>query len=355
MSPDGKAQARVAAQKYLARSQTNLSGGLLMALDMLRRVPNPNDVSAVLLLTDGLANVGITKPDAIVKASAGLCGQIKSICSVFTFGFGREPDPQLLQGISNTSNGMYYFIDSPNAIAPAFGDAIGGLLSVVAQRLSLTIEADKGIIIKQIKTGYRVVSEVHEKRYRVEMDDLYSEERKDIICYIVTDKLSEEKPEQSLVEFTIRYKNLIDNTDQWKSATATMSRPLAAPASAQRQNREVSKQLNRIVAADAMSSALEYGMRNEYEKAQEVLRQASRQIHSSESRDDEYSVALSRQLEEETRRVGNEQSFSTEARRSLTSGARSHQQQRSSSTMSLYTTTQKSKSSSTATSFLSSG
>jgi hypothetical protein len=62
------------------------------------------------------------------------------------------------------------------AISDAFTDCLGGLLSVVAQNIRLTIEAGKHTKIKSIDTPYRVVIEDPTKLYRVLIGDLYSEE-----------------------------------------------------------------------------------------------------------------------------------------------------------------------------------
>jgi hypothetical protein len=41
--------------------------------------------------------------------------------------------------ISDQGSGMYYFVKDEEAISTAFADALGGLLSVVAQKIQMTI------------------------------------------------------------------------------------------------------------------------------------------------------------------------------------------------------------------------
>lgn len=76
----------------------------------------------------------------VAKAVRGVTSQIQSICSVHTFGFGEEPDPEYLREISEEGSGMFYQIDSAEDIPVAFADCLGGLLSVVSQKIKLTIE-----------------------------------------------------------------------------------------------------------------------------------------------------------------------------------------------------------------------
>ena len=38
--------------------------------------------------------------------------------SVYTFGFGRDHDPDMLKAISDAANGMYYFIENEEQVCP---------------------------------------------------------------------------------------------------------------------------------------------------------------------------------------------------------------------------------------------
>ena len=71
MDSSGKQLAEKAISSIKERGHTNLSGGLLAALETLYRIPSTNAslVESVLLFTDGKANVGIKDSVALVKAT----------------------------------------------------------------------------------------------------------------------------------------------------------------------------------------------------------------------------------------------------------------------------------------------
>jgi len=71
MDADGKLKAEQAIRKIKERGHTNLSGGLLAAMETLYRVKasDASTVESVLLFTDGKANVGIRDTAALVKAA----------------------------------------------------------------------------------------------------------------------------------------------------------------------------------------------------------------------------------------------------------------------------------------------
>ena len=71
MDMDGKRHAEKAVKRMKEGSQTNLSGGLLAALEVLYKIKSSDAslVESVLLFTDGKANVGIVDTPTIVKAT----------------------------------------------------------------------------------------------------------------------------------------------------------------------------------------------------------------------------------------------------------------------------------------------
>lgn len=71
MDADGKLKAERAIKYVKERGHTNLSGGLLAAMETLYRVKakDASAVESVLLFTDGKANVGIRDNAALVKAT----------------------------------------------------------------------------------------------------------------------------------------------------------------------------------------------------------------------------------------------------------------------------------------------
>ena len=99
-------------------------------------------VESVLLFTDGKANFGITNAKTLEKAARNTVMQIGRNTNVFTFGYGAEHDANILRTIAEAGNGLFYFIDSQESIPESFCDCLGGLLSVSAQNLKVTLIAE---------------------------------------------------------------------------------------------------------------------------------------------------------------------------------------------------------------------
>jgi hypothetical protein len=57
--------------------------------------------------------------------------------NVFTFGYGADHSAEALTGIAEAGRGVYYFLETTEQVATAFGDCLGGLVSVVAQNVQV--------------------------------------------------------------------------------------------------------------------------------------------------------------------------------------------------------------------------
>jgi len=173
---------------------TNMSGGIGLAAQELSSIESPNEVQTVFLLTDGLANVGVSDQAGIVQLTKGCLsgGERQRPVAVHCFGYGVDHDRDMLQDISQTTEGgTYYFVENDSDVSSAFGDALGGILSVVAQNTVLTFDTSN-------QHGVRIINILHEKAvkqengsFNIPIGDFYAEESRDIIFNVALAKGSD--------------------------------------------------------------------------------------------------------------------------------------------------------------------
>ncbi|KAG2426082.1 hypothetical protein HXX76_013270 [Chlamydomonas incerta] len=94
-------------------------------------------VHSCFLFTDGEATTGPRTPHAIMRGLASLQSSADQPAKVHTFGFGADHSVELLQGVAEAQAGVYYYISCEADIPSGFGDALGGLLAVVAKDVRL--------------------------------------------------------------------------------------------------------------------------------------------------------------------------------------------------------------------------
>ncbi|XP_078153177.1 uncharacterized protein LOC144548389 [Carex rostrata] len=121
----------------------NITDGLLMALKILNdRSVSSGRAGAIMLISGCNENRG--------NAAAVPVGNVP----VHTFGFGNDHDPKVLKAIANNSLGGTYSDVRVDNLTLAFSQCLGGLLSVVAQDLTVTINQIKdNSTIRQVYAG----------------------------------------------------------------------------------------------------------------------------------------------------------------------------------------------------------
>jgi Mg-chelatase subunit ChlD len=122
---------------------TNLSAGLLNVSDVLRQ-DTTHQKAGLLLLTDGIANAGIKSADGLLRILSGMRTEFSHM-SVHCVGYGIDHNAELLQGLAEETNGSYNIVQNIEDTATAFGDTLGGLMSIAAQ--NVTLIAPHGTII----------------------------------------------------------------------------------------------------------------------------------------------------------------------------------------------------------------
>jgi Ca-activated chloride channel family protein len=121
---------------------TALFGGVSQGAAEVRKHLNTGYVHRIILLSDGLANVGPRTPEDLGRLGAAL---IKEDISVTTVGVGMDYNEDLMTRLSQNSDGNAYFVESGQDLPRIFTAELGDVLSVVAKKVQLLIECPPGV------------------------------------------------------------------------------------------------------------------------------------------------------------------------------------------------------------------
>jgi hypothetical protein len=116
---------------------TNLSAGLLDVRNLVEGADSGRK-QGVIVLTDGHANVGVVKEDAILA----IISQIQSEHNGLTFttvAYGVDHNAEMLTQIAKAGGGAYNVVKNLEDVATVFGDILGGLVSVSAQGVEVQL------------------------------------------------------------------------------------------------------------------------------------------------------------------------------------------------------------------------
>ena len=106
----------------------------------------------VLLLSDGMANLGAAAAEEILKSVAGYRKQGITL-SVFGFGLGAYND-DMLETLADKGDGVYAFIDSPAEARRALVDDLAATINLIARDVKIQVEFDPKRVRQYRQLGY---------------------------------------------------------------------------------------------------------------------------------------------------------------------------------------------------------
>jgi Ca-activated chloride channel family protein len=152
------------------RGSTDLAGGWLRGAEQVASHLSADGVNRVLLLTDGLANVGIVDPAVLAAHAAQL--RARGVATS-TIGVGTDFDEVLLQQMADAGGGHFYFVGSLPEIRDHLTSEVGEALDVAVREAALTVTAPAGVSIWAL-TPYP--TERHGARTVLQLGDLVTDQ-----------------------------------------------------------------------------------------------------------------------------------------------------------------------------------
>lgn len=331
MDKAGKKKGQDVIKQLCAGSCTNLSGGLLMGLDRLQhRKTKRNKVASLLLLTDGLANEGITGIDQIVAATQNKIKALDSPMSLFTFGFGDDHDPNLLRPLAECGGGMFYYVKNPDDIPLAFADCLGGLQSVTAQNCVVNIRTlNPNIkIIKNLNKQCTVKGSLPNTELELTFSDLYSDEERDLLFLISLPKVDMASEQADpIVDFRLKYFDVVSLMDASCRCQLEISRPTSVADDIVR-DMDIDQQFNRLRVADALEESRAMAEKGDYKGAQSFLSNVRAEMNFSPSVATPYVQKLQEELADVETSISSATAYRSGGAQKMNSRAMAHYRQR---------------------------
>lgn len=277
-TPIARREALQALHDVGPRGCTNLSGGWLRGCEQVAESLSDRAISRALLLTDGLANSGITD-HAELAHHAGELRRRGIVTS--TFGVGNDFDERLLRDMAHEGGGNFYFISSPAQIADLLTSELGEALHVVMRRSALHVVLPVGVTARPLNR-YRHTIADGSRDFRVEIGDLTSGQELQVVFELTFPRgepgdatsvfvaLQSEEPAVTHVEEHVRWTFAGHRENDTQPRDVTVDREVA-----------------RIYAALARAEATEANRRGDMEHARRIIDGTARRIRSYSHNDGE--------------------------------------------------------------------
>jgi Ca-activated chloride channel family protein len=169
----GRLAAEIAA--ILPGGMTNLSGGWLKGAEEATRAVGEG-IRKVLLLTDGLANHGVTDTATLVGMATNMRG---TDVGTTTIGYGDGFNEELLTAMADAGGGNAYFAASPEDAPGIFDQEFTDLASLVAQNLSVELRPSADVKLLGVLNEYPATEVAG--GLQLALGDVYAEEDRRIV------------------------------------------------------------------------------------------------------------------------------------------------------------------------------
>ena len=141
-----------AIESLTAGGSTYAEQGIRLGYEMAAEMQRPGRITRVMLLSDGVANVGNTGPEAILEVvGTGVASGIT--LSTLGFGMGNFNDV-LMERLANDGNGNYAYIDTLAEARRVFVENLTGLLQVIARDAKIQLDFNPEVVQSYRLLGY---------------------------------------------------------------------------------------------------------------------------------------------------------------------------------------------------------
>jgi len=221
-----------------AGGNTALFGGVSKGAAEIRKFLDKERVNRVILLSDGLANVGPSAPGELGTLGASL---LKENISVTTLGLGLGYNEDLMVQLGSQSGGNHYFIEQASELADIFRQEFDDVLSVVAQEVDIKITIPEGIRPVRVLGND---ADINGQQVVTRLASIYSRQNKHVVIEVETPS-SDPTVSLELATVTVSYTNMkTHETDQLSGAVKVTFSDSAE---------EVEASLNQRVLADVVA------------------------------------------------------------------------------------------------------
>lgn len=248
-----------------ASGSTALFAGVSKGAAEIRKFFDKNRVNRIILLSDGLANVGPKSPSELGKLGASL---MKEGISVTTMGLGLGYNEDLMAQLALKSGGNHSFIEDAGNLVALFNHEFDDVLSVVAQEVVVDMRLAKGV--RPVKT-MNVDSEINGQQVIVRFNQLYSEQERYLLLELEV-PAGNVGDIRSIATVKVSYANLhTKNTDRL-SSTVQVRFTKSAAAVEKNANTKVKVACVLQIANGKNKLAVTLRDQGKIKEAQEVLR-----------------------------------------------------------------------------------
>jgi Ca-activated chloride channel homolog len=242
---------------------TALYAGVQLGAGQVQRHLSSRRINRVILLSDGLANVGPSSPRDLRQLGHALS---ETGTSVTTIGVGDDYNEDLMAGLAEASDANYYYVKDTEKLPAIFAKELGGLVAVAAREVRIEIICPRGVKPIGLIGRPEIFSG---QKASVQLSQLALEQNRYLFlrCLVA-------EPQPEIAEVKVRYiDELNGGIEQSLAERARVKFTNDHAAAANSERAEIVAQTELLLTAVAKDAALTDADAGRYQQAAQTLKQ----------------------------------------------------------------------------------
>ena len=254
---------------------TNIEEGVNAALHILADRKVVNQISSILLLSDGCDNDIKTVNARVQEQFYSYKPKIKEKFRMYTFGYGRDHDSRVMNLMAEENNGKFYYIENEYEISDAFSLCLGELVALVASDIQVRLNILPCEVQFKLSKIYSTTSHT-----TFLMPDLLFNDKKDLVfildfeaCLPLPTGLI--RPIEAVVTYTLKSGKIHQKQEFLMIELITSYEDIIT-------NNEVLLEFYRVKSAEALEQATLLADNTKFKEAKVIVHEAEEEIKRSE-------------------------------------------------------------------------
>jgi Ca-activated chloride channel family protein len=181
---------------------TNIYDGLTQGQALLGD-DSIEGVKRVVLLSDGMANLGVTDPVELARISGSLAS---AGISVSGLGLGLDYNEDLLAAMSDAGGGSYHFVDRPGQLTDIFSAELNQMGAIAGRGTSLDVDLAPGVELLEV---YGYDATLDDGGYSIFLGDVYGGSVRKVVARVRVDDRA--LGDINIADISLRYTDPADD------------------------------------------------------------------------------------------------------------------------------------------------
>jgi Ca-activated chloride channel homolog len=212
------------------RESTNAEAGLALGYDLAARMRTQGRMTRVVLISDGVANVGDTTPGGILER---IGQQARAGINLVSVGVGiANYNDHLLEQLADQGDGWHVYVDDEAEAQRVFATGLTGSLVVTGRDAKAQVEFDPAAVAGYRLIGYenRDVADQDFRNDRVDGGEVFAGHASTALYEV---RLRRDAPSGPFVQATVRYRDssgeTVERQDRFADAESAPAMGQAPP------------------------------------------------------------------------------------------------------------------------------